>query len=218
MNCAEAQDLAPELALGVLSGAERAEVILHVNGCGRCQAYVAELTEAADALPLLAPEREPSAGFETRVLTEISTPVRASRRRWIGATAAVAAAAAILSITIVRVVESGDASLDGPIRTAAPVVAKMVGGETSQPAGWVAVSGGQAITVAVDYGVSAGKYRIELQRRRGDPVALGYMNIDDAGRGFWAGQSNALITGAARISLVDISGREACHGKLSTPQ
>jgi len=66
--------------------------------------------------------------------------------------------------------------------------------------------------------VSAGKYRIELQRRRGDPVALGYMNIDDAGRGFWAGQSNALITGAARISLVDISGREACHGKLSTPQ
>ncbi len=51
LTCSEVRELAPELALGILGGAERAEVLLHVNGCARCQAYVAELTEAADAHP-----------------------------------------------------------------------------------------------------------------------------------------------------------------------
>ena len=74
MNCAEAREQAPELALGTLGGAERAEVILHVNGCARCQAYVDEFTEVADALPLLAPEAEPSPGFEDRVLAAIDAP------------------------------------------------------------------------------------------------------------------------------------------------
>ena len=55
LSCAEVRELAPELALGILSGAEHAEVLLHVNGCARCQAYVAELTEAADVIPQLAP-------------------------------------------------------------------------------------------------------------------------------------------------------------------
>ena len=68
LTCAEVRELAPELALGILGGAERAEVVLHVNGCARCQAYVAELTEAADAIPQLVPEAEPPAGFEARVL------------------------------------------------------------------------------------------------------------------------------------------------------
>ena len=50
LTCPEVRELAPELALGILGGAERAEVVLHVNGCARCQAYVSELTEAADAI------------------------------------------------------------------------------------------------------------------------------------------------------------------------
>ena len=50
---------------------------MHVNGCARCQALVNELTEAADALPLLAPEIEPPVGFEQRVLSS----GRARRRR-----------------------------------------------------------------------------------------------------------------------------------------
>ena len=81
-SCAQLRDVAPELALGVLGGAERAEAIMHVNGCARCQALVNELTEVADALPLLAPEIEPPVGFEQRVLS--SGP---ARRRRSGATA-----------------------------------------------------------------------------------------------------------------------------------
>ena len=108
MSCAEVRELAAELALGILSGAERAEVLLHVNGCSRCQAYVAELTEAADAIPQLAPEAEPPPGFEARVLQRLGAGERRSRRRWIAAVASVAAAAMIVSITVVRVIESND--------------------------------------------------------------------------------------------------------------
>ena len=47
-SCAQLRDLAPEFALGVLGGAQRAEAIMHVNGCARCQAPVNELSEVSD--------------------------------------------------------------------------------------------------------------------------------------------------------------------------
>src|SRR3954466_6961070 len=106
LTCAEVRELAPELALGILGGAERAEVVLHVNGCSRCQAYVSELTEAADVIPQLVPGAEPPAGFEDRVLNRLGADRRRSRRRWIASIAVAAAVAAIFSITVVRIVES----------------------------------------------------------------------------------------------------------------
>src|SRR3982074_3550335 len=98
LTCAEVREFTPELALGILGGAERAEVVLHVNGCARCQADVAELTEAADAIPQLVPEAEPPPGFEARGLQRLGPDRRPSRRRWAASIAAVAAAAAIFSV------------------------------------------------------------------------------------------------------------------------
>ena len=217
MNCAEARELAPELALGILGGAERAEVILHVNGCARCQAYLAEFTEVADALPLLAPEAEPSPGFEHRVLAAIHAPKRSTRRRWITAIAVAAAAAAIVSITLVRVVESGDSSRAAS-PTSEPIVATMVGGSSGQPAGWVSVADGRTVTVAVDYGIPAGTYNVQLQPSRGDVAMLGAMSVDPSGRGFWAGTSETPIDAGATIALVNSSGEVTCHGTLGNPQ
>ncbi len=218
MNCAEARDLAPELALGTLGGAERAEVLLHVNGCARCQVAVAEFTEVADALPLLAPEAEPSAGFEERVLAALDAPKRSNRRRWISAIAVAAAAAAIVSITLVRVIESGDDSSRVASTPTNPVVAKMVGGSSGQPAGWVSVSDHRAVTVAVDYGIPAGIYRIRVQHDQGSAVTLGEISVDGAGRGFWAGNSNTPIGANSTITLVADTGEVTCHGNLGSPQ
>jgi len=219
MNCAEARDLAPELALGILGGAGRAEVILHVNGCARCQANVAEFTEVADALPMLAPEAEPSAGFEDRVLAALDAPKRSNRRRWISAIAVAAAAAAIVSITLVRVAESGDtARTAAPARSATPVVATMIGGASGQPAGWVSVAESRAVTVAVDYGIPVGTYRIQVRPERGDVATLGAMNVDPSGRGFWAGNSDLPLRTGTTIALIDDSGEVMCHGTLGNPQ
>jgi hypothetical protein len=71
MECTRLYDLAPELALGLLDGAERAEVLAHLERCATCHADVASLTELGEQLLLLAPEVPPPAGFETRVLDRV---------------------------------------------------------------------------------------------------------------------------------------------------
>ena len=164
LSCAEVQELAPELALGILSGGERAEVVLHVNGCTRCQAYVAELTGAADAIPQLAPEAEPPAGFEGRLLRRLGEGERRTRRRWIAVAAGVAAAAVIVSVTMVRVIESGDSTSQQagtpttPTIVAKPVAVPMELTAVALPAGWAYVMDGHGVAVAVSYGMEPGGY------------------------------------------------------------
>jgi hypothetical protein len=71
MECSRLYDLAPELALGLLDGAERAEALAHLERCAKCHADVASLTELGEQLLLLAPEGSPPAGFESRVLQQL---------------------------------------------------------------------------------------------------------------------------------------------------
>jgi hypothetical protein len=223
MTCAEVRELAPELALGILSGAERAEVVLHLNGCARCQAYVAELTEAADAIPQLVPEVEPPTGFEARTLRRLDAGRRRSRRRWTASIAAVAAAVAIVSVTIVRVVESGDDTslASGPTATSTTrshgglVAVAMEGGTAplKLPAGWAYVANDHGVAVSVDYGVPSGNYRVQVQPANGAPSSIGTIAID-ANRGSWTGRSAQALTTGARIALVDATGVEVCHGTV----
>jgi anti-sigma factor RsiW len=219
MSCAQVRELAPELALGILSGAERAEVVLHVNGCARCQAYVAELTEAADAIPLLAPEAEPPAGFEARVLQRLDAGERRTRRRWIAAVAAVAAAAMIVSITVVRVIESNDTSsapTAAPItRPAKPVAVPMQLTAAPLPAGWAYVSDGHGVAVSVSYGMAPGGYAVQVKSPGGRAENIGTMTVSD-NHGSWTGRSSRPITAGSTISLVDATGAAVCHGTVPT--
>ena len=89
VTCAEVAELAPELALGTLPGDQRASVLAHLDGCGRCRRLVKELADTADALLLLAPEVEPPAGFARRVARGLRPP-RSSRWRPAAAAATVA--------------------------------------------------------------------------------------------------------------------------------
>jgi hypothetical protein len=217
LSCAEVRELAPELALGILSGAERAEVVLHVNGCARCQAYVAELTEAADAIPQLAPEAEPPPGFEARVLHRIGERERRTRRRWIATAVAVAAAAIIVSVTVVRVIEANDSTRIQAIQTTradrAPVAVVMEGGAFEVKAGWAFVSDHHGVAVTVDYGIPSGRYAVQVTPTRGSPAAIGRIDVTE-GRGTWTGHSTRALRHGARIALVDTAGAEVCHGTV----
>jgi anti-sigma factor RsiW len=221
LSCAEVRELAPELALGILSGAERAEVVLHVNGCARCQAHVAELTEVADAIAQLAPEAEPPIGFEDRVLRRLGEGERRTRRRWIAAAVAVAAVAIIVSITVVRVIESNDSTqvaAPGTTRAiGAPVAVAMQGGAFDLPAGWAFVNDDHGVAVSVDYGVETGRYAVQVTPTRGPATAIGTIDITD-GRGTWTGQSADALRPGARIALVDSGGNEVCHGTVPTAE
>jgi hypothetical protein len=68
MSCAMLADAAAELALGVLTGRERADAIEHLDRCETCREDVRKLMATGDELLGLLPLAEPPAGFETRVL------------------------------------------------------------------------------------------------------------------------------------------------------
>jgi putative zinc finger protein len=80
MTCEEIRHLAPEIALGIADGEERAEALRHLSTCPDCQRVVEQLSEVADELLVLAPAQEPPAGFESRVLQAIGKQ-RQPRRR-----------------------------------------------------------------------------------------------------------------------------------------
>ncbi len=218
-SCREVRELAPELALGLLGGTERAEAIMHVDECARCQALVLELTETADALPLLAPELEPPAGFEHRVLSQIHSRRRWNRRRFVPTMAAVAAVAAvaILSVTAVHVVEANNSSSTVPRSAAAraPVAVEMRDTVAGVSAGWAYVTGGHSVAVTVDYGVSSGRYHVQLTRADGGAQSLGTMTVN-GNRGSWTGRSARTITRGSTLALVDAAGRAVCHGTVTT--
>src|SRR4051812_1713337 len=81
LSCAEVEALAPELAMGTLTGTERAEALGHLETCGRCREMVDELAATADALLLLAPEAEPPIGFESRTADRIAAAAAAASTR-----------------------------------------------------------------------------------------------------------------------------------------
>jgi hypothetical protein len=216
-RCDQVREAAPELALGVLAGAERAEVLIHLGHCPSCQAYVAELTEAADAVPLVAPEWEPPAGYEDRVLARLDVGRDRHRRRWFASMAVAAAAAAILSITIVRVVDAGSPPTvtSAPSNTPAVMQARMVSDVSGDPVGWAYVSGGRAVALNVSYGLEGGDYDIQVRPTRGASVDIGDMTYEGA-RGSWAGTSPVEIAPRSDIALVQKpSGHTVCHGKVA---
>ena len=71
MTCAELDDVAAELALGALTGRERAAAIAHLEHCRTCREGVRQLTVAGGRLLELLPPAGPPAGFETRVLERL---------------------------------------------------------------------------------------------------------------------------------------------------
>lgn len=102
LSCATMRELAPEMALDVLSGYERATAQAHLNECAGCRAYVGSLTHISDRLLTLVPGVEPPVGFEDRVMSRIGlTPPRSrqqSPRRWLPIAVAAAVAALVFGI------------------------------------------------------------------------------------------------------------------------
>jgi hypothetical protein len=71
MGCAGFADVAAELALGALTGRERAEALAHLDRCAACRKHVRQLTATAEEILGLLPAEAPPPGFETRVLERL---------------------------------------------------------------------------------------------------------------------------------------------------
>jgi hypothetical protein len=212
--CADVRELAPELALGIVGGPERAEALQHASECGPCRALVGELAEAADALMLLAPESEPPPGFEERVLAALRAPRWRMRRRAAVMVAAAAAAAAIVSIVGVRVVESVQET-NRIVAAASDVRSARMTGANGVDVGNVFVSNGRpsSVVVNVNYGVPSGRYGIEF--RTGSAAKhLGAVSIRDE-RGAWGGAVGLPGGATGSVVLVGEDGAVVCEARLS---
>lgn len=100
-GCEEHSRELAELALGVLTGRDRARTLSHVETCPGCADELEHLSRAADTVVQVAPEVEPPLGFDVRLLermgvTEVPRRRRLPSPRWVP----VAAAAAVVALGI----------------------------------------------------------------------------------------------------------------------
>jgi hypothetical protein len=213
LACPEVRELAPELALGIVGGSERADALQHASECSPCRVLVSELAEVADVLPLLAAEAEPPPGFEERVLSAFRAGRRRTRRRVVVALAAAVAAATIVSIVGVRIVESTQET--GPLAAGASQVrsAEMIGANGID-VGNVFVTNGKpaAVVVNVNYWVPSGTYGIEF-RTGSTTKRLGDVHIRE-GRGSWGAVIGLPNASGGSIVLVDDKGAVVCEAHL----
>jgi hypothetical protein len=190
MTCEQTRALAPELALGIADGAERAAALEHLAGCAACRRAVAELSEITDELLLRGPEHEPPVGFESRVLARLgppSTAVRPRRRaRRVLLVLAPAAVAAVLATVVVLGATSDDRRLAGEYRDALAAAhgtsfeAARLRAPGDLRAGVVYAYRGAPswVFVYLYRGHRSERYRLELAMRSGRRVRVPSLRID----------------------------------------
>jgi len=220
MSCADVQELAPELALDLLTGPERAAALTHLASCAACRSEVASLTDVGEAVLAIAPEVPPSAGFETRVISRISAlrpgagpgrgrrPVR--RRVLVAGAAAVVAALALVAVLVVGRGGSGDAVAAAEFRRADGRVVGEATLRDGDPAVVTVEMGGWADRLR-QYGDSQ-RHSYWLRVDAGDAYALPvsepgpwHVALDD-------GENAGAVTS---VAVVDETGHTWCEARFT---
>jgi hypothetical protein len=202
-QCDAHSDNLAELALGILTGRERAATLAHVESCPRCAEELEQLAHVSDAVVSIAPEVEPPVGFEVRLfsrtgLTEAPpTPrVAPARRqatplRWVAASPRWALAAAAVVIALVLGLSLGLSS--GPVppgtrqtQGARPEVATAALIEKGRTVGRVSTYGGTNPWMIVTLAGSStdGKVSCEVVTANGVTHKVGSFSAKD-GYGAW---------------------------------
>jgi hypothetical protein len=212
-DCAACRELAPELALGLLAGEERAAALAHMHGCERCRDDVAALTALHERMCALVPPVDPPAGFESRVLTRFTDagqprPSRLGGRRrriaWVAA-AVLAVGAAFAGGWMGGTATHAPAQAESRL-LAVPLTAgdRPVGQlffQTDEPS-W--------IYLYVDAPSGAAHLNCQFLRRDGSQAATATMTVRN-GDAHWGGPDPA---GATDVRLTDEAGAYVAGARL----
>jgi anti-sigma-K factor RskA len=225
MGCAEFADVAAELALGVLTGRERARALAHLDWCDTCRENVRQLTVTGEELVGLLPAIEPPAGFETRVMERLglATPAPAPARHlslarrvgrklagWMGSAGAgrprrLLAAAAVAVAVIVAGLGGWDlhAATSTPLSSAALLTA------SHQTVGKIYFydSGSQWLYMSVNIGsgngaAGNGTVICQVEGPHGHVTTIGSFQLT-GGYGYWGSPdpvTNGPLTGARLVT------------------
>lgn len=175
-RCDEVRDLLPELAAGVAAGDDRAHALTHLATCAACRRELQELSAVLDGLVLLAPEAEPSPGFESSVLAAMVPGQRRDRRRRV---ALLAAAAAVLAVAVAAGVQ-WERATGRPDVVAADVTA------ASSTAGQAFAYQGEPswVYLNLDSAPRSGRYLVRVVTADDRTADIGWCEVR-AGKGSW---------------------------------
>jgi putative zinc finger protein len=188
-GCDAHQEELPELALGVLTGRDRVRALAHVESCPRCAEELEQLSRAADAVVLVAPEVEPPMGFETRLFERMGvTDVRQRRRvppRWVAGALAAAAAVAALVVGLSLALSSPSTPTQSAQGAHGVVTADLV--EHGTVVGRVATHDGAHPWVSMMLFDSSARGRVNCVVVTSDGARhrVGWFNASDDGYGAW---------------------------------
>jgi len=214
LDCVATDELIPELAIGVAPGDDRARALGHLALCPRCRTELESVTATADALLLLAPEREPPPGFESRVLAGAATPRRRTGLllRAAAVVVAVVVAAALGGGTVWsrtaedrQLAESYRDTLrvaQGRYFRAVPIMA-----DGAIPIGnlWAYQGKPSWLLVVVQTENGSGRYTVRMTTRDGRRSVLGSMSVQQ-GTGTWSTTISVPVGEILAVHLTDRHG------------
>jgi predicted anti-sigma-YlaC factor YlaD len=213
--CASVRERAPDLALGALTGPERADVVAHLDGCPSCQVLVGEYASVADALLDLVPGADPATELAPPVLAAMQPVRHRRRRRRVAALVAAATLALTAGTGLTVALVARDQSGGGSTATTSALRSAPMVGAGDVTVGRVVSTGDRPLklAVSVDYWVPDGQYHVAARNRAGEAAPVGTLEVTD-GRGTWTGSTPAVPHPVA-VSLVDQSGATVCEGRLA---
>jgi hypothetical protein len=201
-----------ELALGHLTGRDRADVLAHLLGCRSCRERTDRLIDVAEHLLLAAPEAEPPAGFESAVLDRLRldnpSPRRRRHLRILAGAAALVVAAMVGSLVVPR--EPSEV-VEAQMITPAGREVGAAWRYDSDPS-WVflSVPGWEAWENDTE---PSPDYQLRAELDDGSSVVLGEITFRND-RGTWATTTSLDPRRIRSVAVVDETGRIWCEGEF----
>jgi hypothetical protein len=214
VDCDRFADVAAELALGVLTGRERAEAVPQLDRCDACREDVRELTFTSEELLGLLPAAAPPPGFDSRVMSHLGF---AGRHRRPAHPRLLLAAAAALVLAIGCGLTGwmlGGGPAPAPAQVSGPAMALHPATLTTashQNIGHVFLGGdgylGSTgwVYVSVDTGGGNGMVVCQLLGRDGRVTTIGSFELD-GGYGYWGSPESMRGTTVAGARLLAADG------------
>lgn len=186
------QDLV-ELALGEIAEPRRSELLSHLSGCGRCRAMYVEMVDAIAATVLAAPEAQPPAGFDLRVLSALGIgvapePAPAQRSAALFSLRTLPAAAAIVLVLLAGVwagtAMSGESQPQTPVADGTAVLRTGEGDDIGTAAvAWMHED--RVLVVAVSRAPVGVRYTCRVRLAEGQSKELGRWEASSPEGGTW---------------------------------
>jgi hypothetical protein len=224
-GCEQLREVAPDVALGLLTGEERAAALAHLEGCEACRAEVSALAVTADDVLLATPEVMPPQGFERRVLARLAdlrpqpahmqpSPRRhRGRRIALAAMTAAAVTVVVLGVLLVGPDDPGTESASAEILTGR---GRLVGEATvSGDPAMVAVDVPEWAGLVEAWGKEAGPdatYWLAVEFEDGSR-SMTHLTADDAS---WRVALEVSADDVAGVAVLDGEGRVWCTARFST--